>query len=227
MSNQSSPKPGVPLALEDHDASEIGLASDAGYLDSVLTESDAKVTLNGRLPTTRPLVTEAMAAAIQKHVPPLQRLSPAWHLVYSLDQHGTSIHTLYNRTSTCISTKSILPRGHILVVQDSKKKIFGAYLSDPLKMNSSFYGNGETFVFEWDPESESCQVYPWTGMNDYFIFGETHYFAIGASEGKFAIYMDEVLNKGKSAAVATFNNPVLSSDTSFETWELELWGFST
>ncbi|ORZ31029.1 TLD-domain-containing protein [Catenaria anguillulae PL171] len=195
------------------------------------TATDAQplhVTLNGRLPTTKHICTTGMADQLRKHFPALARLADAWSLVYSMDQHGISLTTLYDRVRQTVANKVVQPRGFVLVVQDSKGKRFGAYLSDGLRVSAhAFYGTGETFVFTYDDATELIKVYPWTGMNDFFIFGDPQYFAVGASDGKFAIWLDHELERGKSDGTITFDNPTLSSERDFECYELELWGMST
>jgi hypothetical protein len=37
----------------------------------------------------------------------------------------------------------------ILIVKTFDEEIFGAFLSDSLKIQSSFYGTGETFLFNF------------------------------------------------------------------------------
>ncbi|KNE70363.1 hypothetical protein AMAG_14503 [Allomyces macrogynus ATCC 38327] len=140
--------------------------------------------------------------------------------------HGISLHTLYNRIDACVSKNHVLSRGFVLVILDSNDKLFGAYLSDPLMVHPTFYGTGESFVFEFDHTSKELKAYHWTGLNDFFLLGEPSYFAVGAGDGKFAIYLDSNLEHGKSNPTETFDNPVLASDTTFFCLDCEVWGMA-
>ncbi|KNE67826.1 hypothetical protein AMAG_12543 [Allomyces macrogynus ATCC 38327] len=208
------PRPNPPLDLARHPSVAESLAQDTG------------IALLGRHDDSRPLLTPDMAHVLRPHLPPLQRLAEAWHLVYSTDQHGISLHTLYNRIEACVSKNHVLSRGFVLVILDSNDKLFGAYLSDPLMVHPTFYGTGESFVFEFDHASKELQTYHWTGLNDFFLLGEPSYFAVGAGDGKFAIYLDSNLEHGKSNPTETFDNPVLASNTTFMCLDCEVWGMA-
>ena len=85
----------------------------------------------------------------------------------------------------------------VLLVQDSYGKVkqtgpycilfciifqlFGAMLSNSIKISDRFYGTGESLLFSFD-EDEEVSVYPWTGANDYIIKGNTDSLAIGSGE---------------------------------------------
>ena len=50
--------------------------------------------------------------------------------MYSLDQHGVSINTLYDRVHAGMRQ---VAGGCVLVVRDCRGRIFGAYVSESLK----------------------------------------------------------------------------------------------
>ena len=60
-----------------------------------------------------------------------------------------------------------------------------------------------------------CQVYTWTTANQLFIKGCATSLVIGASTGKFGLWFDEDLNKGRSQECATFGNPSLTPSSDF------------
>ncbi|WFC93685.1 oxidation resistance protein 1 [Malassezia brasiliensis] len=57
------------------------------------------VTLHGRRDDTDPVIDAWHAARLQASLPRRLRLGRAWHLLYSLDQHGTSLSTLYDKVA--------------------------------------------------------------------------------------------------------------------------------
>ena len=73
-------------------------------------------------------------------LPPLMRLHD-WELIYSPNVDGISMHTFYQRTKTYTNS--------ILLIQDSKGTVFGAYINDRFKNSKYFYGTGETFLFSF------------------------------------------------------------------------------
>lgn len=76
-------------------------------------------------------------------VPERQRIEDEWNLVYSLDQDGASLGTLYKKCSTYEGTRS----SFVLVVKDNEGGLFGAYLSDPPHPSAHYFGNGECFLW--------------------------------------------------------------------------------
>ena len=60
-----------------------------------------------------------------------------------------------------------------------------------------------------------CQVYTWTTANQLFIKGCATSLVVGASTGKFGLWFDEDLNKGRSQECATFGNPSLTPSSDF------------
>jgi len=52
------------------------------------------------------------------------------------------MQTFYNNTRHRDNT--------VIIIQDMKDTIFGAYCCEEWKMKSHFYGTGESFVFKFD-----------------------------------------------------------------------------
>ncbi|KAI8376370.1 TLD-domain-containing protein [Radiomyces spectabilis] len=165
---------------------------------------------------TEPVLTETLAEQLRSFLPRRYALVSQWKLLYSLDQHGISLATLYR-----MMRKYKGPC--ILTIKDADDQIFGAYLSESLKPSSHYYGTGECFL--WKATKSGIKVYPWTGKNEYMILSETNFIAIGGGEGKFGLWVNEDLEKGYSEPCPTFNNERLSPQPEFECIELELWGF--
>jgi hypothetical protein len=72
------------------------------------------VSLKGNHPSTVPLLSRALAEEIRLLVPPRLQLCEEWNLVYSLEQNGVSLGTLYKK---CDALRG-LRNGFVLVVKD-------------------------------------------------------------------------------------------------------------
>jgi hypothetical protein len=104
------------------------------------------LTLKGYRSGTREkgkLLNKALAEEIRLLVPPRLQLVDEWTLFYSLEQNGVSLATLYQKADDYRGKRG----GYVLVVRDGSGSVFGAYLSDPPHPSSSFYGNGECFLW--------------------------------------------------------------------------------
>ena len=56
-----------------------------------------EVKLLDRNPETDNIVTPNLVEQLRIHLPAQQRLAKSWRLLYSLDQHGISLHTMYKK----------------------------------------------------------------------------------------------------------------------------------
>ena len=85
-----------------------------------------------------PGVTERMRLQLRPFFPALARLPKAWSLLYSLDQHGISLNTLYGR---CQDFKG----STLMVVRDSQDAVFGAWMGEGIHPSKgAYYGSGES-----------------------------------------------------------------------------------
>jgi hypothetical protein len=66
--------------------------------------------------------------------------------MYSIDQHGTSLGTLYSKVSA-ISSLSGAHAGCILALKDQDGNRFGAFVNEAFRPSKEYYGTGEWFVF--------------------------------------------------------------------------------
>ncbi|KAI7868805.1 TLD-domain-containing protein [Spinellus fusiger] len=185
-----------------------------------------------RRPDTEPVMTHELAEQLRPYLPHRYRLAPNWSLLYSIDQHGISLGTLYRLLK--------VNKGPcLLIIKDSNDEIFGAFLNETLVCGTSYYGTGECFLWKTTKtETENTQphtvtsslapkikVFPWTGKNEYMILSETNFIAIGGGNGKFGLWLNEDLEKGHSEQCPTFDNEVLALKPEFSCMELEIWGF--
>jgi len=89
------------------------------------------------------LLSKALAEEIRLLLPPRLQLVDEWSLAYSLEQNGVSLGTLYKQSEDYRGKRG----GFVLVVKDGGGSVFGAYLSDAPHPSTSFYGNGECFLW--------------------------------------------------------------------------------
>lgn len=104
------------------------------------------LTLSGWKPSTREsarLLSKALAEEVRLLFPPRNQLVDKWVLIYSLDQDGSSLATLYKKADAYRGKRG----GFVLVVRDGSGNVFGGYLSDPPHPAPNFYGNGECFLW--------------------------------------------------------------------------------
>ncbi|XP_075124078.1 nuclear receptor coactivator 7 isoform X3 [Leptodactylus fuscus] len=138
-----------------------------------------------------------------------------WHLAYSTQQHGTSLKTLYR--NLCSVDSPVL-----LVVKDMDNQVFGAYATHPFRLSDHYYGTGETFLFNFNPD---FKIFKWSGENSYFINGDISSLELGGGGGRFGLWLDSDLYHGRSNPCSTFNNDILSKKEDFIVQDLEVWTF--
>lgn len=138
-----------------------------------------------------------------------------WTLLYSTERHGVSLMTFYTKTKR---------KGpSYLIIEDDAGFRFGAYISTSWEPQRSYYGTGECFLFTLYP---SFNVYPWSQLNEYFIYSKEDTIAVGGGSGKFALWLDKDLMQGSSAPCETFLNSTLSYQEDFKPVIVEVWGFN-
>ncbi|KAH7137949.1 hypothetical protein B0J11DRAFT_395 [Dendryphion nanum] len=133
------------------------IASDGSHMEGVFTPPRRKLSpfqpppltplsLKGwknSTPASGRLLSKALAEEIRLLVPPRLQLVDDWDLIYSLEQNGVSLGTLYEKAEEYRGKRG----GFVLVVQDTSGGIFGSYLSDAPRPSPHFYGNGECFLW--------------------------------------------------------------------------------
>lgn len=122
---------------------------------------------------------------------------------------GISLQTLY---ANCAGADPIM-----LLIRDTANHTFGCFTTTSWQPHTSYYGNGETFVFTLSP---STAVFKWSKQNSYFQLSGSDSFALGGG-GKFALFVDSMLEHGTSGVCATFANPCLASKEEFDIVVLE------
>ncbi|KAH8822627.1 TLD-domain-containing protein [Flagelloscypha sp. PMI_526] len=207
----------------------------------VITRKGGSVKLEGRKLSTSPILDVPLADEIRPSLPAIPRLARTWTLLYSLDQDGISLRTLYDK---CDLTKRPPPKpaSTLLVIRDSDDAIFGAYLSDSkgLKVQESsvlrrHYGSGESFLYTKRSTTSPVRIFKWSGKNDYIALCEPTSVSFGAAGETFGLYLDANLFDGSSGICETFSNEVLCGSgaggagtgkkaVEFEVVGVEVWG---
>ncbi|KAM6460384.1 nuclear receptor coactivator 7 isoform 1-T1 [Liasis olivaceus] len=170
---------------------------------------------------TLPTLKNQSALLENMHVEQLARSLPArvqgypWKLVYSTQEHGTSLKTLYRKSSSLDSPV-------LLVIKDMDNQIFGAYATHAFRLSDHYYGTGETFLYTFNP---IFKVFMWSGENTYFINGDVTSLEFGGGDGKFGLWLDADLYHGRSNSCNTFNNDILSKKEDFVVQDVEVWTF--
>lgn len=183
-----------------------------GFEFSAAEQTGAPVALVGRTAATAPVLSAAIASRLRAFLPPLARLEATWTLLYSLDQHGISLSTLYKRCANPADEDT--PRLALLVVRDADDGVFGAFVPDGVVMHRRYYGSGESFLWRTTrapgTDEDGVQVYRWTGKNTYVALCEPAFISFGGGDGHYGLWIDSTLFDGSSARCPTFDNDVLS-----------------
>ncbi|KAL0571036.1 oxidation resistance protein 1 [Marasmius crinis-equi] len=206
-------------------------------MGGLIAKKNGHVELKGRRESTEEVLDVGLADKIRAHLPALSRLPKSWSLLYSLDQHGISLNTLYAKTEAAsgvrVGASGFATRtGALVIVKDSDGTLFGVYVGDGLHKGKGYYGSGESFLWRYEQEEKGLEVFKWTGKNDYVALCEGEYLSFGGGDGTYGLYIDETLLEGSSARCPTFENPPLCSASgakkgrtvSFECVGLEVWG---
>ena len=172
-----------------------------------------------RLPTLqrypadlKPVLSTASIRLIHKQLP-RRCVGAAWKCVFHTHADGYSLPTLYRKAAPFADC--------VLVVVSKSGHTMAAFTCRPWRTQRHFFGTGETMLFELQPEQ---QVHKWTQHNKLFQLAKPQALALGGGGDGFALYLSDTLQKGTSAASATFGNPgSLLGDEQCEIICVELW----
>ncbi|KAF3927192.1 hypothetical protein ABW20_dc0104034 [Dactylellina cionopaga] len=183
------------------------------------------------------LLTKAIAEEIRLLVPARLQLHETWTLMYSLEQHGVSISTLYSK----------LGKGaFVFVVKDTSDGVFGAFVNESLHPSAGrYYGTGECFLWKASmlPGSSSAsslslanqpasspsenirfKAFPYSGINDYMVLCDHNFISFGGGDGHYGLWVDDNFDTGVSSTCPTFGNEPLSDEgEKFNILGVEVW----
>jgi len=173
------------------------------------------VNMIGRNNDTAPVLDINLAEIIRSRLPNLLQEATTWKLLYSLDQHGSALSTLYNR---------IHGQGPcIMVLRSSDGEIFGAYLSEAFDpSHQRFFGTPECFL--WKACQYQFKMFRATNLNQFFMLADPEFIAMGGGNSNFGFYLDENIQYGYSSTCDTFENEILTKNSKFECYGCEFWG---
>ncbi|EPS40330.1 hypothetical protein H072_5885 [Dactylellina haptotyla CBS 200.50] len=185
------------------------------------------------------LLTKVVAEEIRLLVPARLQLHETWTLMYSLDQHGVSLSTLYTK----------LGKGaFVFVIKDTSDGVFGAFANESLHPSAGrYYGTGECFLWKASvlPNSSSTssslsmsaqlitrpstenirfKAFPYSGVNDYMIYCDRDFISFGGGDGHYGLWVGDSFDTGISSTCPTFGNEPLSDEgEKFTILGVEVW----
>ena len=165
------------------------------------------------------ILTEKKLVEIHSHLPYYHQYKD-FKLLYNMDKDGTSLLTMIDKGSEYENT--------ILLVKSSENEIFGAYLSESLRVKyNDFYGTAETFIFTFY-DTDKIRVFHATQSNDLYIYTDPEKLSFGCSDDNFSLSLEDDFKNCFSGTTTTYNNPPLwKEETSNVTVvNCELWTFS-
>jgi len=175
--------------------------------------------LQGRHETTIPILNHVMAEQIRTRIPSLYKEAIHWKLLYSIDQHGLSLKTLYS------NIKHAGPC--VMAITTENDEVFGAFTSEPFDptVSNRYYGSGLSFIWKLN-EHGNIDFFQAINSNQYYMLADNHFIAMGGGNGKFGFYLNENLIDGYISPCMTFNyNNNITENENFECYGLEIWGF--
>eukprot|EP00835_Amoeboradix_gromovi_P003822 NODE_268_length_12243_cov_0.338109.p4 type:complete len:279 gc:universal NODE_268_length_12243_cov_0.338109:3643-2807(-) len=197
--------------------------------DESLLDSLPTIKLRNRKEESRKVMTLAMAESLRHYLPVTFEISSNWRLIYSLDQDGASLNTLYRFMEPFNS--QLVKRGFVLIVKDNSGCIFGSFFTTRLHVQKHYYGTGESFLF-WMDSNRNAHVYSSTGKNDYFVLSQPELLAFGGGGDGFGLSFNDTFLKCMTAKCETFDNLPMTngyksiiegSNTEFECTNIEVW----
>ncbi|BGP15706.1 oxidation resistance protein 1 [Rhodosporidiobolus nylandii] len=134
-----------------------GAPAGAGHVGGGFDPAAQPIRLVGLRDGVARVLDEDVAEGIRPALPPRLRHSPRWTLLYSLDQHGISLSTLFTNLERGLSSRD---GGFVLVLRTERAEVCGGYVSEALKRPSSereghgrerWVGDGSCFLFHTRP----------------------------------------------------------------------------
>ena len=177
------------------------------------------------------VITEHLARCLASAFPGRTRLA-RWDLAYASRTDGISLRSLLRAGSHRSPS--------VLAVKDAAGGVFGAFVCEPWRVATRYYGTGESFVFTCVPAAGAqpataasgdqaepapgVRIFKWSGRNAYFQLGQANALAVGGG-GAYALKMDDDLAQGLSGPCDTFASPCLASTPEYDILHVELWAF--
>ncbi|XP_069104836.1 GTPase-activating protein skywalker-like [Argopecten irradians] len=172
------------------------------------------------------ILTQEMLYIVWSWLPPRFAVCQP-ELLYTSEEHGTSLMTLYTRVEDYQPT--------LIVIKTTNNEVFGAFCSTYWRdrkhstKNLSYFGTGETFIFTLSPKK---QRYSWVGLlqedipntANMFLAGDNSMLTVGGGNGE-AIQLDANLHHCRTEKCDTFQNEPLCEEQDFTCKVVEVYGF--
>ncbi|XP_033759375.1 GTPase-activating protein skywalker-like isoform X2 [Pecten maximus] len=172
------------------------------------------------------IVSQEMLYTVWSWLPPRFAVCQP-ELLYTSEEHGTSLMTLYTRVEDHQPT--------LIVIKTTNDEVFGAFCSTYWRdrkrrtKNLSYFGTGETFIFTLSPKK---QKYSWVGLKqedipntaNMFLAGDNSMLTVGGGNGE-AIQLDANLHHCRTEKCDTFLNEPLCAEQDFTCKVVEVYGF--
>ena len=165
------------------------------------------------------IINQKKLIEIHSHLPYYHQYKD-FKLLFSMDKDGTNLMTMIERGSNYENT--------ILFAKSDKYEIFGAYLSESLRvLYGDFYGTAETFIFTFY-DTDKIRVFPATRDNELYIYTDPSKIAFGCTEENFALSFEDNFQSCFTGKTITFDNPPLVKEnvSNVQVVNCELWTFS-
>jgi hypothetical protein len=120
----------------------------------------------------------------------------------------------------------------LLLVQTTKGELFGAYVSQPWRITSSYQGDSDCFLFSLFPTFDVIRP-GGVEKNYVYLYTNKHSFSgfpvglgFGGTLKSFRLFLDEDLMKGQAkSSCNSFNPGKIVSELIFEIKQVEVWGY--
>ncbi|KAM3716989.1 TLD domain-containing protein [Dirofilaria immitis] len=137
-----------------------------------------------------------------------------WINIYNSEKHGFSLHTFYRKMIDWDEEMSPI----LLVIRDCDKNVFGAVVSTTVRPCEHFFGTGDScFLYKYVSDTELnekvLRIYPWSGLNQFFVKASMDSLSIGASGGHYGLWLDSDLDHGRTQPCETFQNEPLTNES--------------
>lgn len=160
------------------------------------------------------LLTKKHVQFLWKHLPTYLSCNDL-ELVYTSRRHGWNTVSFYALLEDKGPT--------ILVIQDQRDNLFGAFCSASWRKTGDIYGNGRSFVFTLRPE---MKAYPWSGLENSFLYSRRDAVFVGGGKKGIALCLQLDERRGFTQPCDTFDSPALTTRGDFECEVCEVWCFS-
>ena len=115
------------------------------------------VDLRGYSSATRNrIMNTEIADEIRPLMPTRIQLYTEWTLLYSLEQHGASLRSLYSNIAAQQKQQARRRIGYVIIIKDRHGGVFGGYSNEPWlpHENRQYFGNGECFLWKLEKVPE-------------------------------------------------------------------------